>query len=54
MANIDFMTVVKWVGRHDDRVLIRTFYGHLADERLKAVAQRLAFVPTVVEKAEAV
>jgi integrase len=53
MSGVDIMTVAAWLGHADGGLLIGKVYGHLADEHRKAMAQRLTFTPTVVEKAEA-
>jgi integrase len=52
MAGIDFMTIAAWVGHKDGGVLIGKVYGHLANEHRKAMADRLTFEPTIVEKKE--
>jgi integrase len=52
MAGIDFMTIAAWVGHKDGGVLIGKVYGHLANEHRKAMADRLTFEPTIVQKQE--
>jgi integrase len=52
MAGIDFMTIAAWVGHRDGGVLIGKVYGHLANEHRKAMADKLRFTPTIVEKTE--
>lgn len=51
MSGVDFMTIASWVGHQDGGVLIGKVYGHLANEHKKAMAEKLNFGPTVVEKA---
>jgi integrase len=51
MSGVDFMTIASWVGHQDGGVLIGKVYGHLANEHKKAMAERLNFGPTVLERA---
>jgi integrase len=48
MAGVDFMTIASWVGHRDGGILIGKVYGHLANEHRRAMAQRVAFEPTVL------
>lgn len=48
MANIDFMTIARWVGHKDGGVLIGKVYGHLADEHRRAMAAKLEFPANIV------
>jgi integrase len=52
MSGVDFMTIAKWVGHQDGGVLIGKVYGHLADEHRKAMAAKMTFAPTIVQKME--
>ena len=51
MSGVDFMTIASWVGHQDGGVLIGKVYGHLANEHKKAMAERLNFGPTVLQRA---
>ena len=50
MSGIDFMTIAAWVGHKDGGILIGKVYGHLANEHRKAMAERLNFESTAVQK----
>ena len=50
MSGVDFMTIAAWVGHRDGGVLIGKVYGHLANEHRKAMAERVNFGATVIEK----
>jgi integrase len=50
MAGVDFMTIASWVGHRDGGILIGKVYGHLANEHRRAMAQRVAFEPTILKE----
>ena len=52
MSGIDYMTIAEWVGHSDGGILIGKVYGHLADGHKKAMASKVNFAPTIVEKSE--
>lgn len=48
MSGIDFKTIAEWLGHQDGGVLIGKVYGHLLPEHKKRMAEKVVFMPTVV------
>jgi integrase len=53
MAGIDFMTIARWLGHQDGGILIGKVYGHLSNEHAQRQAEKLVFLPTAMEDADA-
>lgn len=51
MSGIDYMTIAKWAGHLDGGILIGKVYGHLADEHVRSMAQKVRFTPPDEQKA---
>src|SRR6266567_642090 len=51
MSGIDFKTIAEWLGHQDGGMLVGKVYGHLLPEHKQRMAERLAFSPIVVKKA---
>jgi integrase len=49
MSGIDFKTIAEWLGHQDGGMLVGRVYGHLLPEHRQRMAERLVFMPSVVE-----
>lgn len=53
MSGTSWMTIARFVGHQDGGILIGKTYGHLTNEFARQQAQRINFVPVVLEQAVA-